>query len=87
MTNLVQQDLAYSYLPRFKAVLSSQLNPGFPFCSPDKIRTVSDADAVTTIEIRSNQNRYEAIIGSQLLDRVGQLLAKKVRGPRCAVVS
>jgi 3-dehydroquinate synthase len=48
---------------------------------------VSDADAVTTIEIRSNQNRYDAVGGSQLLDRIGQLIAGKVRGSRCAVIS
>jgi 3-dehydroquinate synthase len=48
---------------------------------------VSDADAVTTIEICSNQNRYDAIVGSQLLDRVGQLLTDIVRGPPCALIS
>ena len=48
---------------------------------------MSDGDAVTTIEIRSNQNRYDAVIGSQLLDRVGQLIAGKVQGSRSAVIS
>jgi 3-dehydroquinate synthase len=48
---------------------------------------VSDADAVTTIEIRSNQNRYDAVVGSQLLDRVGQLIAGKVQGSRSAIIS
>jgi 3-dehydroquinate synthase len=48
---------------------------------------VSDADAVTTIEIRSNQNRYDAVVGSHLLDRVGQLIAGKVQGSRSAVIS
>lgn len=48
---------------------------------------MSDGDAVTTIEIRSNQNRYDAIVGSQLLDRVGQLIAGKVQGSRSAVIS
>jgi 3-dehydroquinate synthase len=42
---------------------------------------------VTTIEIRSNQNRYDAVVGSQLLDRVGQLVTGKVPGPSCAVIS
>jgi 3-dehydroquinate synthase len=42
---------------------------------------------VTTIEIRSNQNRYDAIVGSQLIERAGQLVSGKVRGPRCAVIS
>jgi 3-dehydroquinate synthase len=82
-----QQGLAYRYLPSLEAVLSSELNLGFPFCSTGKIHTVSDADAVTTIEIRSNQNRYDAIVGSQLLDRAGQLVTGKVRGPRCAIIS
>jgi 3-dehydroquinate synthase len=48
---------------------------------------VSDVDAVTTIEIRSNQNRYDAVVGSQLLDRIGQLIVGKVQGSRCAVIS
>jgi len=48
---------------------------------------VSDADAVTTIEIRTNQHHYEAIVGSQLLDRIGPLIAGKVRGSRCALIS
>ena len=42
---------------------------------------------MTKIEIRSNQNRYDAVVGSQLLDRVGELIIDKVHGPRCAVVS
>jgi 3-dehydroquinate synthase len=84
---LDQQGLAYSYLPSLEAVLSSELNPGFPFCSAGKIHTVSDADAVTTIEIRTSQHHYEAIVGSQLLDRIGQLIAGKVRGSRCALIS
>jgi 3-dehydroquinate synthase len=45
------------------------------------------ADAVTTIEIRSSQHSYQAIIGSNLLDRAGELIAGKIRGPRCAIVS
>jgi 3-dehydroquinate synthase len=45
------------------------------------------ADAVTTIEIRSSQHSYQAIIGSSLLDRAGELIAGKIRGPRCAIVS
>jgi 3-dehydroquinate synthase len=45
------------------------------------------ADAVTTIEIRSSQHSYQAIIGSNLLDRTGELIGGKVRGPRCAIVS
>jgi 3-dehydroquinate synthase len=45
------------------------------------------ADAVTTIEIRSSQHSYQAIIGSNLLDRVGELILGKIRGPHCAIVS
>lgn len=48
---------------------------------------MSDADAVTTIEIRTNQHHYEAIVGSQLLDRIGQIIAGKVQGSRCALIS
>ena len=48
---------------------------------------MSDADAVTTIEIRTNQHHYEAIVGSQLLDRIGPLIAGKVQGSRCALIS
>ena len=48
---------------------------------------MSDSGAVTTIEIRSNQNRYDVIVGSQLLDRTGELIAGKTNGPRCAVIS
>jgi 3-dehydroquinate synthase len=84
---LDQQGLAYSYLPSLEAVLSSELNPGFPFCSAGKIHTVSDADAVTTIEIRTSQHHYEAVVGSQLLDRIGQLIVGKVQGSRCALIS
>jgi 3-dehydroquinate synthase len=42
---------------------------------------------VTTLEIRSNQHRYEAIVGSNLLDRSGELIARKIHGPLCAIVS
>ena len=42
---------------------------------------------MTTLEIRSNQHRYEALVGSNLLDRVGELITGKVSGPRCAVIS
>lgn len=42
---------------------------------------------MTTIEIRSSQHSYQAIIGSNLLDHVGELIARKIRGPRCAIVS
>jgi 3-dehydroquinate synthase len=45
------------------------------------------SDAVTTIEIRSNQNRYDAVVGSHLLDGVGQLIAGKVQGSHSAVIS
>ena len=40
-----------------------------------------------TIEIRSNQHSYQAIIGSNVLERTGELIAGKIRGPRCAIVS
>ena len=42
---------------------------------------------MTTLEIRSNQPRYEAIVGSNLLDRGGELIARKIHGPLCAIVS
>ncbi|MEY2531459.1 MAG: 3-dehydroquinate synthase [Verrucomicrobiota bacterium] len=40
-----------------------------------------------TLEIRSSQYHYQALVGPQLLDRAGQLIAAKVRGPRCAIIS
>jgi 3-dehydroquinate synthase len=42
---------------------------------------------VTTLSIRSNQHAYEAVVGSNLLDRIGALVAEKVPGPRCAIIS
>jgi 3-dehydroquinate synthase len=42
---------------------------------------------VITIEIRSHQHSYQAIIGSNVLERTGELIAGKIRGPRCAIVS
>jgi 3-dehydroquinate synthase len=45
------------------------------------------ADIVSTIEIRSSQHSYQTIIGSSLLDRAGELIAGKIRGLRCAIVS
>src|ERR1700730_12909988 len=82
-----QQDLAYSYLQRRRAVLSSQLNPRFPFCRSNKTHTVSAGEAVTKLQIRSNQHCYDAIVGSNLLDRSGELIARKIPGLRCAIVS
>jgi 3-dehydroquinate synthase len=42
---------------------------------------------VTTLLIRSNQHSYEAVVGSKLLDRIAALVAEKVPGPRCAIIS
>jgi 3-dehydroquinate synthase len=42
---------------------------------------------VITLEIRSSQPRYQALVGSQLLDRSGKLIAAKLRGPRCGIIS
>jgi 3-dehydroquinate synthase len=47
----------------------------------------SGAVAVTTLEIRSSQHSYQAVVGSQLLDRAGELAAGKVPGARCAIIS
>lgn len=42
---------------------------------------------MTTLLIRSNQHSYEAVVGSKLLDRIAALVAEKVPGPRCAIIS
>lgn len=82
-----QQGLAYSYLQRSQARLSSQLNLRFPFCAGNKAPTVFRADTVTTLEIRSHECSYEAVVGQALLDRCGELIAGKIRGSGCAIIS
>jgi len=67
--------------------LSSQLNPPFSLLEWRQNQYRSRANAVTTLEIRSNQHHYEALVGSNLLDRVGKLIAAKISGPRCAIIS
>ncbi|HJX26062.1 MAG TPA: 3-dehydroquinate synthase [Chthoniobacterales bacterium] len=42
---------------------------------------------MSTIEIRSSQHSYQAIVGSNLLDRAGKLIVSKTRGSRCAIVA
>ncbi len=42
---------------------------------------------VTGIEIRAGENRYEAVVGSQLLDTAGSAIAKILSGPRCVIVT
>jgi 3-dehydroquinate synthase len=42
---------------------------------------------VTTVEIRSNQHSYQALVGSQLLDQTGRLISQKVRDGRCVIIS
>jgi 3-dehydroquinate synthase len=42
---------------------------------------------VTPIVIHAGNQKYEALIGSQLLEKIGALLAQKFQGPGCAVVS
>jgi 3-dehydroquinate synthase len=67
--------------------LSSQLRPRFSLLQKKQRPYRVGADAVTTIEIRSSQHSYQAIIGSNLLDRAGEFIADKIRGPRCAIIS
>ena len=42
---------------------------------------------MTTIEIRNSQHSYQAVIASNLLDRSGELIARKIRGSRCAIIA
>jgi 3-dehydroquinate synthase len=42
---------------------------------------------VTPIVIQAGNREYETLVGSRLLERVGALLAQKVRGPACVVLS
>jgi 3-dehydroquinate synthase len=42
---------------------------------------------VTPIVIQAGSQKYEALVGSQLLEKIGALLAEKFRGPACAIVS
>ena len=67
--------------------LSSQLRPRFSLLQGKQRPYGVGADIVTTIEIRSSQHSYQAVIGSNLLDCAGELIAGKTRGPRCAIVA
>lgn len=42
---------------------------------------------MTPIVIQAGNREYETLVGSRLLERVGALLAQKVRGPACVVLS
>jgi 3-dehydroquinate synthase len=42
---------------------------------------------VTPIVIQAGSQKYEALVGSRLLEKIGALLAEKFRGPACAIVS
>jgi 3-dehydroquinate synthase len=42
---------------------------------------------VTPILVQAGNQDYEALIGSRVLEEIGSLVAQKLRGPRCAVVS
>jgi len=42
---------------------------------------------VTPIVIHAGSQEYEALVDSHLLEKIGALLARKFRGPGCAVVS
>lgn len=42
---------------------------------------------MTPIVIQAGSQKYEALVGSQLLEKIGALLAEKFRGPACAIVS
>lgn len=41
---------------------------------------------MTTIEILSSSERYEAFVGSNLIERTGEIIARKIRPARCAIV-
>lgn len=84
-----QQSLAYSYLRRTGAGLSSPVSLResiFAFAG-DVNQYRSRAAPVTTLEIRSNRHSYQALVGSQLLDRIGGLISQKIRDGRCAIIS
>jgi 3-dehydroquinate synthase len=42
---------------------------------------------MTPIVIRAGNQSYEALVGSQLLEKAGTLLPQKLHGPECAIVS
>ncbi len=42
---------------------------------------------MTPIVIQAGRQKYEALVGSRLLEKIGALLAEKFRGPACAIVS
>ena len=42
---------------------------------------------MTPIVIQAGSQKYEALVGSRLLEKIGALLAEKFRGPACAIVS
>ena len=41
----------------------------------------------TVVPIRAGPRPYAAIVGSRLLDRTGTLVAKEIRGSRCAIIA
>jgi 3-dehydroquinate synthase len=53
-----------------------------PGCNADS----NAVGAVIEVAIRAGGSSYEAIIGSELLDKVGPTIAKKLGGPRCTII-
>lgn len=47
----------------------------------------SGADAVTAVDIHGNNANYQALIGSQLLEKLGATIAKKLPAACCAIIS
>jgi 3-dehydroquinate synthase len=76
--------------------LSRQLRNGaFRFRAAGASNTIDDRSVagtqltrfMTPIVIQTGNQSYEALVGSRLLERAGALLARKLRGPGCAIVS
>src|SRR5712692_5950388 len=44
-------------------------------------------ESVTNVTIRAGDHRYDAIVGSGLLDSIGATIAKTLAGKRCAIVA
>ena len=42
---------------------------------------------MTPIVIQAGEQSYEVLVGSRLLEKAGALLAQKLSGPDCAIVS
>ena len=42
---------------------------------------------MTPIIIHAGNQSYEALVGSRLLEKAGTLLARRLQGPACAIVS